>query len=110
MYFNSAEIYQKVDKMRLIKGWSLYRLAEMAEISVNALYSWRDRNSSPTLYLIESIAKAYNISPISLLLNDEEVGAIQKEHKELFERGNALSQEQKNSLMSMLRSFTREID
>ena len=106
MYFNSAEIYQRVDKIRLNKGWSLYHLADLS----NILYSWRDRNSSPTLYLIESIADAFNISPISLLLKDEEICAIQNEHKELFSRWNALSLEQKNSLMNMLRSFTREIE
>lgn len=110
MYFNSAEIFERVDKMRLERGWSLYRLAELSDISVNSLYSWRDRKSSPTLYLIESISNAFNISPISLLLKDEELGAIQKEHKELFSRWNALSSEQKDSLMNMLRSFTREFD
>ncbi|MCI9009868.1 MAG: helix-turn-helix domain-containing protein [Clostridia bacterium] len=110
MYFNSEKIYQKVERLCFEKGWSLYRLAELSNISVNSLYSWRDRKSSPTLYLIESIAKAFDVSPISLLLQEEELGAIQAEHKELFNRWNGLTTEQKSSLMNMLRSFTRDIE
>ena len=39
MYFDSKEIYQRVDKMRLDKGWSIYHLAELANVSENTIYS-----------------------------------------------------------------------
>lgn len=110
MYFDSVSMFKKTDEMRLAKGWSLYRLAELSDISVNTLYGWRDNGSMPTLTVIEKIANAFQISPISLLLKDDEVSAIQQEHKELFSRWNILSGEQKESLMSLLRTFTREID
>lgn len=110
MYFDSEEIYNKVDKMRLDRGWSIYYLANLAGVSENTLYSWRDRNSSPTLYLIEGLATAFGISPIALLLKEEDIVAIQEEHKELFERWNGLTVEQKESLMSMLRSFQRDVN
>ena len=110
MYFDSKKIYGKIDKMRLDKGWSLYRLAELAGISVNSLYSWRDRNSSPTLYLIENIANAFSVSPVTLLLEAEDAKAVDEEHGRLIEYWNLLNAEQKKSLMNMLKSFIREND
>ena len=107
-YFNSKTIYKKVDKMRLDKGWSIYHLAEVAEVSVNSIYSWRDRGSSPTLYLIDRIATAFDINPISLLLDEKDIFAIQEEHQELFEIWSALKTKKKTAFMNMLRSFKRE--
>ena len=107
MYFD-YRLYDKVDKMRLEKGWSIYHLAELSNVSVNTLYSWRDRGSSPTLYLIENIAKAFDVNPISLLLQDEELAAIEGERKQLLELWDNLSHEQKDSLIKMIRSFIRE--
>ena len=103
MFFDSKEIYDRMDKMRLERGWSIYRLAKMANISVNSLYSWRDRQSSPTLYMIESIASAFDISPINVLLSLEEQENFDNEEKELLKHWNALSADQRKTLMNMLK-------
>lgn len=110
MYFDSKEIYGKIDKMRLDRGWSIYRLAELSGVSENTLYSWRDKGSSPTLYVIERIADAFGISPVYLLLKDEDFGRIGREEKELAECWYGLTAEQKTALLEMLRSFKRETD
>lgn len=110
MFFESKQIYDRIDKLRLDRGWSIYHLAELANVSVNSLYSWRDRHSSPTLYMVESIATAFEINPINLLLSREDIAAIDTEQRELLDRWNTLSSEQKDSMMSMLRSFTRQKD
>ncbi len=108
MYFDAKQIYNRVDKMRLERGWSIYRLAEMANVSVNSIYSWRDRHSSPSLYMIESIANAFRINPINILIGTEDVSILDAEQKELITYWNLLSNEQRASMMKMLQVFMKQ--
>lgn len=57
--FESTAIYNRVEKLRLEKKWTIYELAKHANISVNSLYRWRDKKSSPSLYLLENLAEAF---------------------------------------------------
>lgn len=110
MYFDSKQIYKRVDQMRLDRGWSIYRLAELAGLSENSIYSWRDKNTMPKLNLIESIAEAFGVSPIVLLINNEETRAIGEEQRELIDLWNSLRKDQKKSMLELLRAFHREYD
>lgn len=108
--FNAELIYKRVDEMRLQRGWSHYRLAELANISMTSIYSWRDRKSLPTLTTLNAVAEAFGVDPIVFLVGEEGLAARDAEEQELLTRWNALTTEQKASLMGMLRSFTANHD
>lgn len=103
--FDGEEIYRRVDEIRLARGYSIYRMAELAEIPVNTVYGWRDKKSMPTLSTINAIAKAFEIDPLVLLVGEEGVAARSEEDRALLALYHALTAEQKGSLMAMLRSF-----
>lgn len=99
------EIYEKVDTLRLEKGWTIYELAKKAGVAPTTIYNWRDRLSSPTLSLLESVCSAFEITVIDFLLNEDELMALTEEQKEVMHLWNTLSSEQKKSIINLMKSM-----
>lgn len=102
---DSKEIYDKVDSLRLEKGWTIYELAKKACVAPTTIYNWRDRLSSPTLSLLEAVCSAFEITVIDFLLNEDELMALTEEQKEVMRLWNTLSSEQKKSIINLMKSM-----
>lgn len=102
---DGKEIYDKVDALRLEKGWTIYELAKKAGVAPTTIYNWRDRLSSPTLSLLEAVCSAFEITVIDFLLNEDELMALTEEQKELMRLWNTLSSEQKKSIINLMKSM-----
>ena len=103
--FESDKIYERVEKLQKEKGWSSYMLAKNACISVNALYRWRNKRSSPSLYLLENIAEALGVSLQCLLFDVEKIDFVTEEQKFLLEKWDRLNDRQKAAVTSLLESY-----
>lgn len=101
----SEKIYYRVDKLRIEKGWSSYALAQKADISVNALYRWKNKKSSPSLYLLERIADALNVSLASLIFDVEKTEVLTGEQRLVVERWNTLNNKQRATLFDLMELF-----
>lgn len=102
---DSKEIYDKVNNMRLEKGWTIYELAKKAGVAPTTIYNWRDRLSSPTLSLLDAVCSAFEISVIDFLLNEDELLALTEEQKEVMRLWNTMSSEQKKSIINLMKSM-----
>ncbi len=102
---SGKEIYDKVDALRSEKGWTIYELAKKASIAPTTIYNWRDRESSPSLYLLEAICSAFEISVIDFLLNEDELMALTEEQKEVIRLWNTLSAEKKKSILNLMKTM-----
>jgi transcriptional regulator with XRE-family HTH domain len=69
----SSILANRIRTIRNSKGWTQTRLAE--EINVHPTYISRIESCKklPTVYLISSIADAFEIEPYELLLDDEKL-------------------------------------
>lgn len=61
-FLDSERIYNRMDELRKEKNMSIYELAKRANVSCAAIYKWRDRKSTPSMYLLECICYALNVS------------------------------------------------
>ncbi|MDE5592337.1 MAG: helix-turn-helix domain-containing protein [Clostridiales bacterium] len=102
---NGKELYDKVDSLRLEKGWSIYELAMKAGISPTTIYNWRDRLSSPTLSLLDAVCFAFGISVVDFIMNGDELTALTDEQKEVIHLWNKLSDEQKKLITNLMKSM-----
>ena len=102
---NGKELYDKVDSLRLEKGWSIYELAMKAGISPTTIYNWRDRLSSPTLSLLDAVCFAFGISVVDFIMNGDELTALTDEQKEVIHLWNKLSNEQKKLITNLMKSM-----
>ncbi len=102
---DGKEIYVKVERLRLKKGWTVYKLAKEAGVAPTTIYNWRDRGSSPTLSLLDAICSAYGISLLDFLLDGDELMALTEEQNELMKVWNTLKPVQKKSLLNLMKTM-----
>ena len=102
---DGKQIYDKVDALRLEKGWTIYELAKKAGVAPTTIYNWRDRLSSPTLSLLEAVCSAFEITVIDFLLNEDELMTLTEEQKELIRVWNTLTGAQKKSILNLMKSI-----
>lgn len=102
---DGKEIYEKVDALRLEKGWTIYELAKKAGVAPTTIYNWRDRQSSPTLSLLDAVCSAFEITVIDFLLNEDELMSLTEEQKEVMRLWNTLSSEKKKSIITLMKSM-----
>ncbi len=55
-------VLDKIEKLRLDRGWSVYRLAEKAGITDKCIYNWYNRNTMPSIETIEKICEAFGMT------------------------------------------------
>ncbi|MDE6550090.1 MAG: helix-turn-helix domain-containing protein [Clostridia bacterium] len=107
---DSAAIYDKLDSLRKDKGWTIYELAKRAGVTSNAIYHWRDRKSSPTLAMLDALCAAMEISPVTFLMDTDELIALTCEQQELIYQWNTLSGEQRKAIINLMKSMNRSFD
>ena len=56
------DILEKIDKLRIEKGWSLYKLAEESGITQSTLSNMFIRKTQPSIATLTSICTGLNIS------------------------------------------------
>ncbi len=102
---DGKEIYDKVDALRLEKGWTIYELAKKAGVAPTTIYNWRDRRSYPSLSLLEAVCSAFEITVVDFLMDENELTALTEEQKEVMRLWNTLSSEQKKSIINLMKSM-----
>lgn len=102
---SGKELYEKVDKLRKERGWTIYKLAKNAAVAPTTIYNWRDRESSPSLALLEAICSAFGVNVIDFILNNDEPIALTKDQKELIDLWNTLSDKQKKLVINFIKSL-----
>lgn len=102
---NGKAIYEKADTLRKEKGWTIYEFAKKMGVAPTTLYNWRDRDSLPSLSLLDAACEALGISVIDFLLDDEERRALDNEQQEVMRLWSTLSKEQKMLILNLMKNM-----
>lgn len=102
---DNKTIYEKVNAIRLGKGWTIYELAKKAGVAPTTIYNWRDRLSSPTLSLLDAVCTAFEISVIDFLLDEDELSHLSEEQKEIVLLWSTLNGEQKKAIKNLMKTI-----
>lgn len=102
---DGGALYDKINSMRLDKGWTLYELAKKSGVSPTAIYHWRDRRSSPRLSLLEAVCSSFGISIIHFLMSDEEFLEVAEEPREVMKLWHVLSDKQRRTIVQVMESM-----
>lgn len=97
-------IIKKIEQMRLERGWSVYKLAEISNLSEKCIYNWYQRNTMPTVPALECVCKAFGITMAELFSEDDCI-VVGPEMKELFDDWLSLTQEQREALKVMIKTM-----
>ena len=102
---DTKAIYDRIDSLRIERGWTNYELAKRASISQTAIRHWRDGEASPSLALLDAVCSAFDITLIDFLTDDEEKVSLTVEQRELIHLWSKLSSEQRKSVLNLIKSM-----
>ena len=87
------------------KDWSEYRLAKEAGLPQSTISHLFRRNNAPTYPTIEAICRAFGITLAQFFADEGEPTVLSSEQKEVLLLWGSLSDEQKQSVKSVMRQF-----
>lgn len=95
-------IAEKIDAMRIERGWSINYLAMEAMLTQSTINNMFNRKTDPTISTLRAICGAFGIT-LSEFFNEEE--QPNDLNVELNRRINSLSTEKKEALLTILKSI-----
>lgn len=103
-------VKQKIAKILEHRKISMEKLAEMSGLTLACISNWYGgRKYIPSLDSLEKVANALNISLSQLFsIEDEEFICLDAEQKELFNDYILLSDNQKNAIKYLIKSFKED--
>lgn len=98
-------VLDRILQLRFERGWSEYRLSEESGIAQTTISSWFKKEVYPSIPSLEKICKAYNISLAQFFNYDNEPVSLTNDQKILLDNWNRLNNEQKEAVISLLKTF-----
>ncbi len=101
------DVLKKINKLRLDRGWSVYRLSVESEISQSTLTNMFNRETLPSITTLECLCNAFGITVSDFFCEPEEK-VIADDEQELSARYQMLSKDAKQSVLTILRELTKD--
>ena len=89
------------------RGWTEYRLAKECGLSESTIANIFRRNSVPSITTLESICNGFGIT-LSQFFADGDMVELTPQAQELFDNWVTLTPEQKNAVLTMVRTFNHK--
>ncbi len=96
------KINERINELRLKRGWSVNNLALEAGLTQSTLNSLLLRESSPRVETLISICNAFNISLAQFFIEDEKLEMLSDDEKKLIEAFRRLTPEKQRYLLGLL--------
>ena len=90
---------------REIRGWSEYQLAERSGLPQSTISSWYKKNMLPSFSSLEKVCAAFDITLAQFFAGDGEAVNLTPQQKEMLDKWNCLSGDQKESLLALMNSM-----
>lgn len=101
----SMDIKQRIDELRIKKGWSLSRLALEIGVSDNTVYSWyNEKKYQPSGKTIEDICNVFNIT-LAEFYSDIDFDKLTSKEIVLLEAFRNVSDEDKQRVIEIVKLF-----
>ena len=94
----------KIDAMRVQRGWSFNKLATMSRVDAATIYRWITYESLPTLENLQKVCRALGVSLADFFAIENMVEAT-PEFKELYNNWLSVTQNEKESIRAIMKSY-----
>lgn len=101
------DVLERLQKLMDARGWSMYRLAKESGLTESTISNIYRRNAIPSIVTLESICKGFGIT-LSQFFAEGEMVELTPELQEVFENWRALTPEQKDATLAMMRAFNHD--
>lgn len=99
------DILEKIEQLRIKKGWSQYKLALEAGMTQSTLSNMYARKTLPSISSLTSICDALNITLAQFFCEDESDLLLLPEEISLVQNYRNLSPKQRQAINELIKSF-----
>ena len=101
----SFDVLSRIQSEKQKRGWTEYTLAKNSELSQSTISSWYRKDLEPSLASLEKICNGLGITLSQLFSTEEYTNNLSQEQVAMLEACEKLSPDQRNALLSLIRSF-----
>lgn len=98
---------RKINRMRLERGWTVYRLSEESEVPQSTLVNMFNRETQPSIATLEAICKGFGITLAEFFTETEEEQSEVMSEKELTEVFYGLPKESQKLVCRLMKELSR---
>ena len=99
-------ILEKIDKLRIERGWSVNNLAMEAMLTQSTVNNLYLRNTEPKISTLRAICAAFNITLSEFFADDSLNTDVTDMEEEIRLRCSKLNEAQKKAVLALLRTMT----
>lgn len=99
------DVLRKINKMRLDRGWSIYRLSVEADIPQSTLTNMFNRETLPSITTLTSICTAFGTTLSDFFSEEALSGSVTDYNDELLELFNSISSDSQAAIITLLREM-----
>ena len=104
----SMDILKKINKLRLDRNWSIYRLSLESGIPQSTITNMFNRETLPSIPTLESICKAFGITMSDFFKDENEISSYEKKNSEFLILIDKLSKQEKDALLILLQGISKK--
>lgn len=98
-------VLEKIDKLRIERGWSVNNLAMEAALTQSTLNNLYSRNAEPKISTLRSICGAFGITLAEFFADEDLNGDEKHTDEELLRKISKLSKTHKKALLTIINSM-----
>lgn len=102
------DVKQRIDSLRIKRGWSLSRLATEIGVSDTTVYSWfNEQNYQPSRKTIEEVCDVFGIT-LAEFYSEIDMDKISSKEIVLLEAFKNVPDEQKDQIIEIVKIFAKK--
>ncbi|MBQ7798789.1 MAG: helix-turn-helix transcriptional regulator [Clostridia bacterium] len=101
------DIVRKIDKIRVTKGWTFYKLSQESGLSQQTFTKWMEGNTIPTIPALKAVCDAFGITLANFFAENDMV-EVTPETKAIFDNWIYLNKEEQSSIKSIIENYVNK--
>ena len=106
----TLDILKRILELRTRRRWTEWKLAEESDLKQSTISSWYSKDQLPKIPSLEKICDAFGITLAQFFCGDNEPVDLTPGQKEMLENWNALSKNQKESILLLIKNMPSQED
>ena len=100
------DILAEITRLRLMRNWTEYELAQHSGLSQSTISTWYRKNQIPTVQTLDRVCKGFGITLSQFFAEDGDTLQLTLEQKELLENWAALTDTQQILFLELFKSIS----
>ena len=97
-------VAQRVDDLRIKRGWSIYKLSQESGVPAPTISKWFQTKLYPSIPILMQICNGFGITMANFFADDDLV-QISPEHRKLIDDFSALNKGEQEAVKAFIKSY-----